>query len=253
MRLTIIGCSGSYPGPDSAASCYLLEAERDGRTWRILLDLGSGALGPLHRHVDPRSIDAVFLSHLHADHCLDMCGFYVLQRYHPEGPQPRVPVWGPDDTSERLAAAYDLPGETGMTEEFDFNPYPTGAVEVGPFSVEAVPVAHPVSAYALRVTADGSGTLVYTGDTGPCSAIDDLANGADLLLAEASFLEGEDNPPNLHLTGREAGALAVKGSVGRLVLTHIPPWYDAETTLAEARTLYDGASELAVPGATYDL
>ena len=72
MRLTVIGASGSYPGPDSPASCYLLEAEYEGRPWRLLVDMGSGALGVLHRYVDPASVEAVLLSHLHADHCLDL-------------------------------------------------------------------------------------------------------------------------------------------------------------------------------------
>src|ERR1700759_4417054 len=85
MRLTIIGCSGSFPGPESPASSYLLEAEG----FRLLLDLGSGALGVLQRHADLYSIDAVALSHLHPDHCLDMCGYWVARRYAPGGPSPR--------------------------------------------------------------------------------------------------------------------------------------------------------------------
>ena len=101
--------------PDSPASCYLLEAEHDGRTWRVLLDLGSGALGALHRYADPLAIDAVFLSHLHADHCLDLCGYYVMRKYHPDGQQPRIPVWGPVGTADRMARAYDLPTDPGMT------------------------------------------------------------------------------------------------------------------------------------------
>ena len=124
MRLTVVGCSGSYPGPESAASCYLLEAEHDGRTWRIVLDLGNGALGQLHRYADPLAIDAVLVTHLHADHCLDLCGYYVLRKYHPSGPQPRIPVWGPEGTAERMARAYGtllermLAGATGMGREF---------------------------------------------------------------------------------------------------------------------------------------
>ncbi|HET7430919.1 MAG TPA: MBL fold metallo-hydrolase, partial [Nocardioides sp.] len=109
MRLTVVGCSGSFPGPQAAASCYLVEADHDGRTWRILLDLGSGAYGSLQRYADPLSIDAVFLSHLHADHCLDLTGYYVVRRYHPAGHQPRIPVWGPEGTADRMARAYDLP------------------------------------------------------------------------------------------------------------------------------------------------
>src|SRR5580698_10882582 len=85
MRLTIIGCSGSFPGPESPASSYLLEAEG----FRLVLDLGNGALGVLQRHASLYDIDAVALSHLHADHCLDMCGYWVARRYGPGGPQPR--------------------------------------------------------------------------------------------------------------------------------------------------------------------
>ena len=94
MRLTVVGNSGSYPGPGSPASCYLLEAEHDGRAFRLLLDLGSGALGALHTYVDPLTVDAILLSHLHADHCLDLCGFYVMRKYHPNGPQPQLPGAG---------------------------------------------------------------------------------------------------------------------------------------------------------------
>ena len=256
MRLTIVGCSGSYPGPDSAASCYLLEAEHDGRTWRILLDLGNGALGQLHRYLDPLDIDAVFLSHLHADHCLDLCGYYVMRKYHPTGAQPRIPVWGPAGTAERMAKAYDLPTDPGMTEEFDFSEYGSRAagapVEVGPFRVEAHPVVHPVAAYALKVTAGGR-TLVYSGDTGPCPALDEAATDAHLLLAEASFRSGDDNPPELHLTGADCGRTAARAGVGRLVLTHIPPWHDPADAEAEARAEWSGPVELARAGATYDV
>ena len=255
MRLTIVGCSGSYPGPDSPASCYLLEAEHDdgtgSRTWRVLLDLGSGALGALHRYADPLSVDAVLLSHLHADHCLDLAGFYVLRKYHPAGPQPRIRVWGPVGTADRMARAYDLPTDPGMTAEFDFREW-QGPIQVGPFAVEPVPVDHPVPAYGLRVAADGA-TLGYSGDTGPCPGFDAVAKTADLLLAEASFRSGDDNPPQLHLTGAECGEAATRGRSRRLVLTHVPPWHDPRVALAEARTTYDGPVVLARAGDAYEL
>ncbi len=255
MRLTIVGCSGSYPGPESTASCYLLEAEHtsegETRTWQVLLDLGNGALGQLHRYVDPLTIDAVLVSHLHADHCLDLCGYYVMRKYHPTGPQPRIPVWGPDGTADRMARAYDLPVDPGMHEEFDFRVY-DGPLELGPFVVEARQVVHPVTAYALKVTAGGR-TLVYSGDTGPCDALDDAATGADLLLAEASFETGTDNPPDLHMTGADCGRTAARADVGMLVLTHIPPWHDPAVAEAEARGEWRGSVEVARAGATYDV
>ena len=252
MRLTIVGCSGSYPGPDSPASCYLLEADDPGgRTWRVLLDLGNGSLGALHRFADPLAVDAVLLSHLHADHCLDLAGYYVLRKYHPLGPQPRIPVWGPAGTADRMARAYDLPTDPGMHHEFDFREW-HGSERIGPFRVEPVPVNHPVPAYGLRVTADGA-TIAYSGDTGPCASLDDLARDADLFLVEASFRSGDDNPPDLHLTGTDGGQVAARAGARRLVLTHVPPWHDPVDALAEAVGAYDGPAELARPGAVYEL
>lgn len=248
----MIGCAGSFPGADSPASCYLVEADADGRTWRILLDLGSGALGSLQRFADPLSIDAVLLSHLHPDHCLDMCGFYVFRKYHPTGAQPAIPVWGPLGVAHRLAHAYDLPTIPGMTAEFTFAEYDELPISIGPFRITPVPVVHPVPAYAFRVEADDR-VLVYSGDTGPCYGLTRAAAGADLLLAEASFRDGEPNPPDLHLTGRDCGEVAQAAGVGSLVITHVPSWHDAATAVAEASAAYDGPVAAAYTGATYDV
>ncbi len=256
MKVTVVGCAGSYPGPESAASCYLLQTEAVGedgevRTWSLVLDMGNGALGQLQRYVDPLTVDAVLISHLHADHCVDMTSYYVLRKYHPTGSQPKIPVWGPKRTARRLAKAYDLPREPGMNEEFDFYRY-GDPFTVGPFAVQAFAVDHPVEAYGLRVTADGA-VLAYSGDTGPTPALVELAADADLFLCEASFRHGDENPPSLHLTGVEAGEAAAKAGAKQLVVTHVPPWFDAPAILAEAQSVYDGPLELAVAGAVYEL
>lgn len=255
MRLTIIGCSGSYPGPESPASCYLLEVDvGDGdekRTWRILLDLGNGALGVLQRHADALAVDAVLLSHLHPDHCMDLCGFYVLRKYHPQGALPPIPVYGPSGVAQRMSDAYGLPDGAGMSDVFDFREY-AGAFTVGPFSVLPIPVEHPVEAYGLRISV-GASTLGYSGDTATCEGLDRVAANVRLFLCEASFREVDDNPPGIHLTGVEAGATASRARAGRLVLTHVPPWFDQEQMLAEARTAYSGSIELAAVGTTYEL
>ena len=123
---------------------------------------------------------------------------------------------------------------------------------MGPFAVEPVPVDHPVTAYALRVTADGA-------DPGATPATPARARGstrppkdADLLLAEASFREGDDRPrPDLHLTGARWARPPPGRGVARLVLTHVPPWHEPERALDEAQTSWDGPLDLAVAGATY--
>jgi ribonuclease BN (tRNA processing enzyme) len=160
-------------------------------------------------------------------------------------------VWGPKGTARRLARAYDLPHKPGMREEFAFHRF-RGPFEVGPFRIDPVEVDHPVPAYAFRIEVAGS-VLAYTGDTGPTDSLHAVAEGADLLLAEASFRDGDENPPHLHLTGRQAGELAAKAGVRRLVLTHVPPWHDSDAMLAEATAVYGGRAELAAAGAVYAL
>jgi ribonuclease BN (tRNA processing enzyme) len=252
MRLTVIGCSGSFPGPESAASCYLVEADDGDRVHRILLDLGSGALGPLQRHVALDAIDAVALSHLHPDHCIDLCGYYVFRKYHPDGQLARIPVYGPEGAALRIARAYDLSEPDDMVAQFDFRTYPEEPFRIGPLTVRVALVDHPVTAFAIRVEHAGR-SLVYSGDTGVCDSLTELAKDCDLLLAEASFVEGADNPEHLHLTGRNAGEVAEAAGVARLVLTHIPPWHSRQQTLAEASPQYDGPISLAAPGMTYDV
>lgn len=251
VTVTVVGCSGSYPGPDSPASCYLVQATDALRTWSLVLDMGNGALGTLQRYVDPLKVDAVLLSHLHADHCVDMTSYYVLRKYHPSGTQPRIPVWGPKGTAKRLAKAYDLPRKPGMREEFSFRVY-AKPISLGPFTIEPFEVDHPVPAYGLRVSAFGK-VLAYSGDTGPTDALFEIAADADLFLCEASFRECDDNPPSLHLTGKEAGEIATRSRAKRLVVTHVPPWHDAQEILAEAKDAYDGPLQLAAQGDVYEL
>ncbi len=250
MRLTIVGCAGSYPNGTGAASSYLVE--HDG--FRMLLDLGSGALGPLHAYADPCDIDAVVLSHLHPDHCLDVCGMYVARRYRPGGPAPRIPVYGPRGVARRMATAYGMNPKPGMADVFDFAVFPAESFAVGPFTVTAVRVRHPVAAFALRVEADGR-VLAYSGDTGPCEGLVTAARGADVALFEASFRSGEDNPPDLHLTARQAGELARAAEARRLILTHLVAWHDNAEALAEA-AVFDGGQggvQLAAPGMVVEL
>jgi ribonuclease BN (tRNA processing enzyme) len=246
VKLIVVGCSGSGPGPRSPASSDLVE--HDG--FRVLLDLGNGAFGPLQALVDPASIDAVFLSHLHADHCLDVAPFVVWHRY--AGPRSRslVPLYAPVGAERRLALAYDGDGEA-LTDVFDFIPVGPGSFTLGPFEVTLARTEHPVECYAIRLAVDGR-SLVYTGDTGPCSRVVELARDADVLLAEAAHAPGPDLPAGLHLTGREAGEHAAKAGVGRLLLTHIPAWVDEIGQLFAASAVFS-ETELVRQGAVYEV
>ncbi|MEP6760921.1 MAG: MBL fold metallo-hydrolase [Sporichthyaceae bacterium] len=248
MRLTVIGCSGSFPGPEGPASCYLVEA--DG--FRVVVDLGSGALGPLQRHCAIGDIDAVVLSHLHPDHCMDMLPLYVARTYDPTTTYDRLSVYGPSGAGAHLSGAYKLGGEPGLSKAFEFIDIAAGPQQVGPLRVTAVRTSHPIETWGMRIEHDGR-TLAYSADSGPCDQLVDLAAGADLFLCEASYREGNDNPPDLHVTGREAGQIAEHARVERLVITHVPPWHDPEDAADEAQSSYDGLVVVARSGASYEI
>jgi ribonuclease BN (tRNA processing enzyme) len=254
MRLTVLGCSGSVPGPDSPASGYLLQAEGVA----LALDLGNGTLGALQRVLDPFDLDALLLSHLHPDHCADVPSLVVYRRHHPSPPhRRRLPLHAPTEAPIRLAAAASAPSAaelatTDLFDVFDFRPLGPRTIQIGGFEIVAAGVEHPCEAYALRIS-QGGRSLVYTGDTGPCDRLAGFADGTDLLLAEASWLHGSDKPAGLHLSGREAGELATAANAGRLLLTHVPPWTDPQQVLQEARSAHDGFVELAHAGADYEI
>ncbi|MGH3940384.1 MAG: MBL fold metallo-hydrolase [Pseudonocardiaceae bacterium] len=256
MLLTVLGCSGSVPGPASPASGYLLRAG----TTTVVLDLGNGTFGALQRYVNPFDLDALILSHLHADHCSDVSALTVYRRYHPQRPPgPGLALYGPSALAERLAAAYATNAAeravTDLSDVYDFQPfsYPfPGPIKIGDLDVRAALVDHPCEAYAVRVSHAGT-VLVYTGDTGPCPSLVELTSGADVLLAEASWPDRASNPPGIHLSGCDAGEVAAAAGVGRLLITHVPPWIDAEQMRAEACAVFEGHVELVRAGADYEI
>jgi ribonuclease BN (tRNA processing enzyme) len=242
MQLTVIGCSGSFPGPDSPASCYLLEAEG----FRLVIDMGNGALGVLQRYAELFSVDAVCLSHLHADHCIDLSSYWVARQYAPEGPRPPIPVYGPQATTDRIAGICGENAES-IRARFDVRQLSPQTLQIGPFRVTTERMNHPVETFGFRVEHAGW-TVAYSADTGQTDALVRLAQDADLLLSEASFQDAENNPPGLHLTARQAGEYATRAGAGQLVLTHLVPWYDRDRSLAQAAETYCGPLSAAITG-----
>jgi ribonuclease BN (tRNA processing enzyme) len=248
VRLTVIGCAGTFPGPDSPCSGYLVE--HDG--FRLVVDLGAGSLGQLQRHIGLLEVDAVYVSHLHADHCIDLVAYSYARRYHPDGVPPTLPVYGPKGLAARIRAAFEEPPSNGLLDVYDFREVPTGTRQIGPFTVTSAQVNHPVECHGLRIEAGGR-SLAYSGDTGESAALVDLATGVDLLLCEASWADGPSHPPDIHLSGRQAGEHAQRAGVSRLLLTHLVPTSDAACVLAEAQAAFPGPAELVRCGASYDV
>ena len=252
MKLSVLGCAGSFPGPDSPCSAYLLEAEG----FRLLIDFGTGALSALQRHpVGLHGVDAILLSHLHCDHILDACSYVVVRRYDPAGKHRPMPLYGPAGAGERLAMIYGPEEDVGGSVEdvYDVKTLQPGRFALGPFAVVAERVNHPVETFGVRIE-HGDQSMAYSADTGRSDALVRLARDVDLFLCEASYLDDKPHPPDLHLTGREAGEYASRANAGKLILTHlVQAWGNPDATLAEAKSAYSGPVELAAPGAEYEI
>lgn len=252
MKLTVLGCAGSMPGPNSPASGYLVEAEG----YRLLVDLGHGAFGMLQRYVDPAAVDAIVITHLHADHCIDLTAYIVALRYGGHGyraalPEGRIPLIGPAGTRDRLEAAYDpYARKLGLHELFGFSTPVDG--ELGPFRLSYATMNHPIPTAAVRIE-QGGRSLVYSGDTGECDDLVTLATGADALLCEASVGPDDEYIPDLHLTGKQAGEHARRAGVGRLLVTHIPPWVSREVAGGEADAAFGGPTDVVSPADEYEI
>jgi ribonuclease BN (tRNA processing enzyme) len=252
VKVTVLGCSGSVPGPDSPASGYLVEAEG----YRLLVDLGHGAFGALQRYVRPCDVDAIVISHLHADHCIDLTAYIVALRYGREGyvrsgPNARIPLVGVAGTRDRLEAAYDpLARKLSLHQIFTFATPAEG--ELGPFRMSYAQMNHPTPTNAVSVE-HGGRRLVYSADTGESAELVRLAEGADVLLCEASVGADEELIPDLHLTGRMAGEHAHKAGVERLIVTHVPPWNSVQAAVDDAGLAFHGPIEAARPGAEFQI
>jgi len=278
MRLTILGASAAAQNPGGACSSYLVRHEqaRDdsgqnaatatAMATTVVLDMGSGAFANLQRHIVPDAVDAIVLSHVHADHCLDLVPYrYALSFLAQQGQRaPRRPrLWLPPGGHERLLAIVhgQDPSPTFFQDVFEVAEYdPAQTLQVGGLHISFGAVNHAPHTYGMRVedtagpragnTASGA-TLAYSADTGPCPALLDLARDADLFLCENA--NSEDSAYPLHLAPSQAGAYARDAGARRLALTHRWHGYGFDEAVQAAGRAFDGPISVAREGDTYDV
>jgi ribonuclease BN (tRNA processing enzyme) len=234
MRLTVLGACGAWPSAGDACSGFLVE--HDG--FRLVLDLGYATMPRLP---SPETIDAVLISHGHPDHCADLNPLLRARTLRDSPPKP-LPVYAPPGALDAVLAL-DRPGML----DYDLRPFEPA---VGPFRVETRLLPHWLPNAGIRLTAGGA-TLAYTGDTGPSPEIVSLARDADLLIAEASYVEEVPADSRAYLSSaRQAGGYASAAGAGRLLLTHLMAGTSAEAALAA--TGFSGSVEVARTGAVFE-
>jgi ribonuclease BN (tRNA processing enzyme) len=236
IELTVLGCSGSYGAPPGGAcSGYLVRA--GGVT--LWLDCGNGTLASLQRHADPAEIDAVVITHVHPDHCVDIFGLHVLNRYGLE--RFGLPVYAPEGLERMLR---HVVGEWGGA--FDWKEVGDGdCTDVGPVGLRFARTDHPPPTVAVELT-HAEHRLVYTSDTGPEWSVEAFAPRADLVLSEATYQHDDIRAP-LHLSARQAGEFARAADARRLVLTHLWPTIDPNVSVAEGSEAFGAPVTLAAP------
>lgn len=246
MRMTILGGCAAWPAAGRACSGYLVE--EDG--FRLLVDPGYATLPRLLRHIGAEDVDAVLVSHGHPDHCADLNPLLRARSLTPD-PAPKLPLHALPGSLDRVLAL-DRPGM--LDDAAVLRPFKAGVrFEVGPFRVDTWPLPHFVANAGLRLTAGGR-ALAYTGDTGPCREIVDLARDADLFLAEATYPEQVPVEDARYLSSaRQAGEHASKAGAGRLWLTHLWPGTPVSHALSAARATYDGDVDVAREDESVDL
>ncbi|MCP8968227.1 MBL fold metallo-hydrolase [Ectobacillus ponti] len=243
MKMTVIGFWGGYPEAGEATSGYLFEHEG----FRLLVDCGSGVLAQVQKYVHPGDLDAVILSHYHHDHVADIGVLqYARLITSVTGRDiPVLPIYG---------HLFDKSGFDRLTHE----PYtkgtaydPEAELSIGPFSLRFLQTAHPVSCFAMRITAGGK-TVVYTADSSYLAGFMAFAKEADLFICECNMYADQDGKGAGHMNSTEAGIIAKEAGVGALLLTHLPHAGNVQDLAEQAGEVYEGRIDLAHSGYTWE-
>jgi ribonuclease BN (tRNA processing enzyme) len=250
VRLTVIGCGTAQPQPDTPASGLLVESGDA----RILLDCGQGVISRLRQRLDPRTLSAVIVGHLHADHYIDIVGLRYL---FPWGDRidPRLavhlPPGGRDHLVDLAAAISERPGF--FDDSFEVADYdPSAPLRIGDVVVRFIAGQHYVPAWGVELTDAAGSRLVYAGDTGPNPELVDVARGADLFVCEATLDNpAHDDPRRGHVTVDEAIDMAEAAGVARALIVHYPT--ALRPMITDRCADRGGMAVVGVPGTTIDL
>ncbi len=260
----MLGKSPAWQDADGACSGYLVE---DGDSC-LLVDCGSGVFSKLRRFRDYLAVDAIVITHMHADHFLDLIPFACALTYAPRRyaaaavecrpgtdgrARPRLLV--PPGGGEILRTIASAGGQPDVLDRaFAMTEYDTSAtVAVGTLNVRFQPVPHYLPSNAVQVRCAAGRRVTFGGDHGPTDALDGFARASDLMILEATLPSPERAGARGHMTAAEAGEHAARCHAGRLVLTHISDELDGDCALGEARRCFGGPVEVAREGAVYEV
>lgn len=264
MRVTCLGKSPAWQDEGGACTGYLVE---EGET-TLLLDCGNGVFAKLRERIDYLDLDATIVSHVHADHWIDLVPYSYALAHSPRldpdradadveaRPRPRPALHCPPgsiETFDRVTSAWGSPGL--IASSFDVEEYSeSGEVRVGPLVASFRLVPHYVETFAVSISSDSGTRFVFGADCEPNDALVEHARDAALLIAEATLTHQDPDPDDRgHLTPFEAGEIGRRAGVERLALTHYVDEVDPEWIRAEAERGFGGPVILAEAGEAFEL
>jgi ribonuclease BN (tRNA processing enzyme) len=246
MQVTVLGCNAAFPRAGGACSGFLV----DGGGAKVWIDAGNGTFSNLQKVASWRDLDAMIITHGHADHISDMLPLMYAMGLDDNPPDEPLPVHAPGEVEQRLKALLGGGRSSELfAKVFAFQPL-NGAFRVKDLDIRPFRTDHPIDCYGLRLAAGGH-DVVYTSDTAYFPDLTEACAEADLLIAEATYVGDVGADGGVHMWARETGRLARDAKVKRLVLTHIWATFDPAEAVAEARESYDGPLEAAIEGGVY--
>lgn len=254
MQLTVLGRSPASPNPGEACAGYLVE----GAGTRVLVDIGPGVVAQLLTRHHPDQLAAVVISHMHADHMLDLVTLRYVYPWRALPADQRLRVVTPPGSADQLLdLARGVGGARHFEDTFRLSEHDgSNPLRFGNLALTPVRTQHYIPCWGFRIEADGR-TLAYTADTAPCGGLTDLADGPDLLLSEATLRSVDEDAappePRGHLLPAEAGAVAHDGGAGSLMLTHLPVDGDGSWATVLAAETYGRDVAVAEPRRTYEV
>jgi ribonuclease BN (tRNA processing enzyme) len=247
MEITVLGCGAAFPRAGGACSGFLVTS---GGT-NIWIDAGNGTFSNLQKHITYWDVDALVITHAHPDHLADVMPFMYALGFDPEREATTIPVYAPFDIEPTLMTPLGGKSKEIFKTVFDFRKI-SERFEIGAVRFEPFPTQHPAESFGVRMTDDGK-VAVYTSDTALFPGLADACRNADLLIAEATYVDRIQTDTGVHMWARETGRMATEAGAKRLVLTHIWATIDPDEAVAEAAEEFSGPVEAAVEGARYSI
>ncbi|MEX2537818.1 MAG: MBL fold metallo-hydrolase [Actinomycetota bacterium] len=245
MDITVLGSGAAYPRPGGACSGFLV---RNGDT-NVWLDAGNGTFSRLQQHIEGSEVDAVVLSHVHADHIADILPFMYCLGYLREPPLEPIPVYTTDEVRK---AATMFVGRTSMeifSRVMEFRPI-AESFDVDGIRFDAFRTNHPPETFGVRISYNDS-VAVYTADTAAFPELAQNCAEADLLITEATYVRSVEATPDIHMWAHEAGSMAQEAKAKRVLLTHVWPTIEISEAISEAAETYTGDLSPAAEGERY--